>query len=259
MAKIKLDISSLMPKLTCPNCGERYPSNSPACPVCGEPKPEKVKGEKKERPKIHFPTRPVASTASATEGTAERAGAILSGRWQLMFALILTAAVLLAVAVLAISGDAPGVGTPARQQGSTAPAESQGSAITISDTYLPTPSPSPEPTPEVAQNPITSMEIVFLNNPLGPDVTLNKDGQIGLQLELRTFPQNANVAQNWSSSNENILVVDNTGYVQVVGVDPINGSNATITVECGGKEASIIIRVPQYQAQHLKENKYNAG
>ncbi|GEM_PF-877127 len=260
MAKFKLDINALVPKVTCPNCGMRYPFNASLCPECGEPKPEKERGEGKlGKLKLRFPSRAAAGTASFMEGTAEKAGAILNGRWQLMFALILAAAVLLAVVVLAVNGDAPGVGTPAKQQGSTVSVESQGSAITISDTYLPTPSPSPEPTPEVVQNPITSMEIVFLNNAIGPDVTLNKDGQLSLQLELRTFPQNAQVTQTWSSSNEKILTVDNTGLVTVVGVDPVNGSNATIKVECGGLEASVIIRVPQYQAQHLKANQFNMG
>ena len=53
---------------------------------------------------------------------------------------------------------------------------------------------------------------------LPPDVTLNKDGQIELQLELRTFPQNVDVTPEWSSSNENILTVDQTGKVTVIGV-----------------------------------------
>ena len=259
MAKLKFDLGSLMPKVTCPNCGERYPFNAPLCPQCGEPKPQKAKGEGREKPKLRFPIRAAASTSSTMEGSAERVGAVLNGRWQLMFALILALAVLLAVVVLAVNGDAPGVGTPAKQQGSSIPVGDTPGAITISDTYLPTPSPSPEPTPEVVQNPITSMEITFLNNGTGPDITLNKDGQLAIQLELRTFPQNANVKQHWSSSNENIMVVDDTGLVQVVGVDPVNGSNATITVECGGLEAKLIIRVPQYQAQHLKNNQYNAG
>lgn len=250
----KFDISSLVPKVECPNCGTRYPFNNDSCPECGEPKPEKPKGEGRKL-NIRFPSRAAASTASFMEGTAEKAGALLNGRWQMVFALIMAAIVLLSVGVLALSGEKAGVSVPAGS-GSN-PGGS--SAITISDTYLPTPSPSPEPTPEVAQNPITSMEITFLNNGIGPDVTLNKDGQIALQLELRTYPQNADVKQVWSSSNENILTVDNTGFVQVVGVDPVNGSNATIKVECGGLEASVIIRVPQYQAPHLKNNLYNQG
>ncbi len=253
---MKLDINSLLPKVTCPNCGTRYPFNSALCPECGEPKPEKTRGDGEGGNAPLFPGRAAAGTASFIEGTGERLGAIINGRWQLVFALIMAAAVLLAVGVLAVSGDKPGVGDPSQQGGA---AQGPSSAITISDTYLPTPSPSPEPTPEVVENPITSMEIVFLNNAIGPDVTLNKDGQIAIQLELRTFPQNATVTQTWSSSNENILTVDQTGLVQVVGVDPVNGSNATIKVECGGLEATVIIRVPQYQAQHLKENKYNAG
>lgn len=253
----KFDINKLLPKVTCPACGAEYPFNAALCPDCGEPKPEKQRSDRAKR-KLRFPSRAAAGTVSFMEGTAEKAGALLNGRWQIAFAAILSLAVLLAVVVLTASGDAPGVATPAKQgSSSTAPVAS--SSITISDTYLPTPSPSPVPTPEVVQNPITSMEIVFLNNATGPDITLNKDGQISIQLELRTFPQNNDVKQNWSSSNENILTVDNTGLVQVVGVDPVNGSNAIIKVECGGLEASLIIRVPQYQAQHLKVNKYNAG
>lgn len=247
-------IDSLRPKITCPHCGTRYPSNQDLCPGCGQPKPEKPEGA--GRPAIRFPSRAVGDTSSAVEGTAERLGAIINGRWQLVFALIMSAAVVLAIVVLALSDDAPGVGSSAKPGNFS---NNQGTAITISDTYLPTPSPSPEPTPDVVQNPITSIQLVFLNAALGPDVTLNKDGQIGIQLECRYFPQDANVTPTWSSSNENILTVNETGYVQVVGVDPTNGSNATIKVECGGLEASVIIRVPQYQAQHLKENKYNAG
>ena len=236
-----------LPEITCQRCGEKYSVLHKQCPHCSAPRPKQN-------------TRAAATTASALSGTAARARAAVNGRWQMIFAGIMAAAVLLAVIVLIAGGESAPSSAPALPGNSSGNGnEGSGSAITISDTYLPTPSPSPEPTPEVETQTITSMELVFLNNTLPPDVTLNKDGQTELQLELRTFPQNVEVTPEWSSSNENILVVDQTGKVTVVGVDPVNGSNATITVKCGELEASSIIRVPQYQAAHLKENKYNAG
>ena len=238
-----------LPEITCQRCGKKYSVLQKKCPHCSAPRPKQN-------------TRAAATTSSAISGTVERARAAVNGRWQLVFAGIMAAAVLLAVIVLIVGGESTPSSTPALPGNSGNPGGSApegGSAITISDTYLPTPSPSPEPTPEVETQTITSMELVFLNSTLPPDVTLNKDGQIELQLELRTFPQNVDVTPEWSSSNENVLVVDQTGKVTVVGVDPVNGSNATVTVKCCGLEASSIIRIPQYQAAHLKENKFNAG
>ena len=238
-----------LPEITCQRCGKKYSVLQKKCPHCSAPRPKQN-------------TRAAATTVSALSGTAARARAAVNGHWQMVFAGIMAAAVLLAVIVLIAGGESAPSSAPAlpgNSGSSGSGSESGASAITISDTYLPTPSPSPEPTPEVEQQMITSMELVFLNSTLPPDVTLNKDGQTELQLELRTFPQNVDVTPEWSSSNENILTVDQTGKVTVVGVDPVNGSNATITVRCCGLEASSIIRVPQYQAAHLKENRYNAG
>lgn len=234
-----------LPEITCPRCGKKYSVTRRQCPHCNAARPKQN-------------TRAAATTASALSGTAERARAAMDGHWQLVFAGILAASVLLAVIVLIVGGESSPTATPSLP-GSSTGSNNSGSAITVSDTYLPSPSPSPVPTPEVQEATITSMELVFLNQTLAPDVTLSKDGQTEIQLELRTFPQNVDVTPEWSSSNENILVVDQTGKVTVVGVDPVNGSNATITVKCCGLEASSIIRVPQYQAAHLTENRYNAG
>lgn len=235
---------SLLPQSECPRCGYMYSSLRMRCPKCNSPR-------------VTRSSRAVNTSADLVDSPATRRRLETFGRWQMIFAAILTLTVVLAVAVLALSGD--GSPRPAKtpsQSGSQSGGASGAEAVTISDTYLPTPSPSPEPTPEVDQNAITSMEMIFLNKTVGPDITMSNDGELAIQLECRVFPQNANVEMVWSSSDERILTVDQTGLVQVVGVDPNNSSNATITVTAGGREASVIIRVPYYQAIHLTDNKF---
>ena len=85
---------------------------------------------------------------------------------------------------------------------------------------------------------------------------MSNAGEISIQLECRTFPQNADAVIEWSSSDENILIVDDTGLVTIVGVDPGYSVSATITAKVGDLSANVIIRVPYYQAAYLTDNRY---
>ena len=241
----------LIPEITCQRCGFKFSGLKSRCPKCGAPR-------------AHQSTRAAATTASATEGTAARARAQVNGQWQLAFAGILVITVLLATVVLIAGGGDNSVRVPA-----DAPSQgSQGSdtqpGISITDTYLPSPSPSPEPTPEGPDpNAITSLQLIFLDSPLESEITMSNAGEISMQLECRTFPQNADAKIEWSSSDENVLVVDDTGLITIVGVDPAYSLSATVTAKVGELSASIIVRVPYYQAAYLTDNRYmnakNAG
>ncbi|MBQ2896110.1 MAG: hypothetical protein IJE26_05325, partial [Oscillospiraceae bacterium] len=234
----------------CQRCGFKYSGLKTSCPKCGAPRANQS-------------TRAAATTASVSEGTAARARAQVNGQWQLIFAGILLVTVLLAVVVLIAGGGDNSVRVPADSpsQGSQGDAQ-QG--ISISDTYLPSPSPSPEPTPEGPDpNAITSLQLVFLDTPLESEFTMSNAGELSAQLECRTFPQNVNAVIEWSSSDDTVLAVDDTGLITIVGVDPSASQSATITAKVGELTASVIVRVPYYQAAYLTENRYmdakNAG
>ena len=99
-------------------------------------------------------------------------------------------------------------------------------------------------------------QLVFLDTPLETEFTMSNAGELSAQLECRTFPQNANAVVEWSSSDENILTVDDTGLITIVGVDPGYSLSATITAKVGELSANVIVRVPYYQAAYLTDNRY---
>jgi len=241
----------LIPEITCQRCGFKYSGLKSRCPKCGAARANQS-------------TRAAATTASVTEGTAARARAQVNGQWQLIFAGILVVTVLLAVVVLIAGGGDNSVRIPADSPSQVGQSGDAQQGISISDTYLPSPSPSPEPTPEGPDpNAITSLQLIFLDSPLESEITMSNAGEISMQLECRTFPQNANAVIEWSSSDENVLIVDDTGLITIVGVDPSYSLSATVTAKVGELSASVIVRVPYYQAAYLTENRYmdakNAG
>ena len=230
----------LIPQITCRRCGTTYSGLKRHCPDCKAPRP-------------NMTTRAPVTTAGATEGTLAHARAEVNGRWQMIFAGILALAVVLAVAVLVISGDEGG--SPAVNPPSQSGHKGQSTAVSLGDTYLPSPMPTPEPTPEGTPAPIiTGLELTFLNRAVAPDISITNDGEMSLQLDVRWFPATAKVTPVWTSSNEKILTVDQTGLVTIVGADPNSWATATITVECAGLSAKTLIHVPNYQAVHLENN-----
>ncbi len=231
----------LIPEITCRRCGNKYSGLKTRCPKCGAPRASQT-------------TRTAATTASAAEGSAAYARAEVNGRWQLIFAGILAAAVILAVVVLVASGSGTSAGSATT--GTSGSATTDATGVTVSDTYLPSPSPSAEPTPVGTEAPaITSIGLIF-GDKEQTDITISNAGELQLQFAARTYPVNAGVTVEWSSDNESILTVDQTGLVTVVGADPEKVIHATITAKCGDVSASCIIYVPYYQASYLTNNAY---
>ena len=232
-----------IPENTCRRCGTKYPGMRTRCPKCGAPR-------------TNQPTRVPPTTASVTPDTAAYDRAANNMRWQFIFGGILLVALILAVVVLILTGTGGDKGSTANpgSQGATVP----GDPVTIvGDINLPSPSPSPEPTPEASPTPpITSMAITFLNDTKS-DITVSNPGELVVDLDCAIFPNVEGLTVKWSSSNETVLTVDQSGTFTIVGALPGQVIHATVIAECAGLKASCIVYVPGSQATYLTENLYD--
>lgn len=242
---------AVIPEITCRRCGSTYSGLRSRCPKCGAPR-------------INQPTRVPPTTASATQQTAASARSAVNIRWQFVFAAVLVLALILAV-VGVVSGGKNG-GSSASASSGAAQTGTTGSATYIA-ADLPTPSPSPEPTPDASPTPmIESMAITFLNKTITrnemtltePLTTFTTYGiNYNIDLDLSVYPAIDNLQVTWRSSNENILTVEEHGFVTVVGASPDMEVHAAIFVEAGGMEDYVVIRIPAFQAYYLTDNRFN--
>ena len=232
---------AVIPEITCRRCGSKYSGLRNRCPKCGAPR-------------INQPTRVPPTTAAATPQTAANARSAVNIRWQFIFAGVLLLALILAVVVLVNGGSGKSSGSTSGGAGSAA-----APAYIAAD--LPTPSPSPEPTPDASPTPvIESMAITFLNRTIdNHSMTLTNAGEIfDIDLDVTTYPASDGLPVTWKSTNEKILVVNERGFITVVGASPNRTVHAGIIAECGGLQEYVTVYIPAFQAAYLKENLYDA-
>ena len=122
---------NIIPEVKCRRCGESFSSMRSRCPNCGTRR-------------VSQSTRSPATPPSTVSGTAAYARASANTRWQLIFGLILVAAVILAVVVMVSTGLSDIDNATAKTQASMPMA----SAVTELVETAPTPSPTPTPTVE---------------------------------------------------------------------------------------------------------------
>lgn len=190
----------LIKKTICPKCGQEYSVLRAECPYCGTRFRDKS-------------ARTSQSTDAVRKGTSAAAKAEVNTKWQLVFGACLVLAVIVAVIVL-VSTSIEGkyeVAAP-----SPTPSE------TVTPT--PTPTPTPEPTPTVE-----SLTITFLGQPIA-----NNQFSAGIgsstQLGVSIYPVEIEGPVEWSSSEETIATVDDTGKVTAVGAGWV-----TIVARCYGQ------------------------
>jgi len=150
---------------------------------------------------------------------AKRAG--VNTKWQMIFGTVLLAAVILAVIVLVSSSLNGGVlSTPSP----TLP------PVTAPPSSTPSPSPSPSPTPEVS-----GITITFY----GEEATdFSMDIGATTQLNYILYPLDVTAEVTWSTEDETIATVDETGLVTAVGAGWTN-----VVAECYGVSTTCIVRV----------------
>lgn len=200
---------SVIPRVTCRRCGREFSGARSRCPYCGT---RRVKST----------DRVPMGTASENPGTPASERAAVNTKWQMIFGLILLAAVVLAVIVLVSVSLSSSKKEPNSSE--TLPPVQTQTAETASPTPTATPSPTPTPTPQAE---VSSITLSYGGKTLTEFAV--GVGQ-SVQIKATVYPVDAEAEVTWSSGDTSILTVDQEGNVKGV-----KKGNSKITVECGGK------------------------
>ena len=173
------------------------------------------------------------TTPSTVKGTPAYERAETNTKWQIIFGLILVAAVILAVIVMVTTGlnGLDGNGTSARV--TTPPATEAPPTIDAA----PTPSPTPTPTVE-------AIKIFNFNNEIKTDFTMHMgDAPVSLKATAYPVEQFTNARFNWSCSDDSLMritVSDDTSECKCEILGTRNGG-VKLTCECNGTELTLVV------------------
>lgn len=197
-------------RVICPKCGEEHSAFRQGCPNCG------ARRQSKSR-------RTGAQSDTVRRGSAAASRREADSRWQMLFGLCLVAAVIIAVIVLIVTTVKGGYETY------FTPSPSPSESIDISPSLSPSPSPSPTPTVE------SIMITYFGSEKTGFTMHV---GDNPIQLGATIVPIEITDGITWSSSDESVITVDQTGLVEAVG----NGT-AYVIVRCYNGAAECLVDV----------------
>ncbi len=194
---------SFIPQITCRRCKRRFSALRSRCPHCGA---------RKEA----APGRAQPTTEQAQEQRQKSANP--NARWQMIFGIILLAAVIIAVIALVSMSLHPPAPSPSP-----------------SPSFEPTPSPSPTPTPTPTPT-VESITVAFAGSEL-TDFTL-RTTWAPLQLTATVYPVSDDVVVRWRTTDTSVITVSDNGLVTAVGA-----GTAYLVVECGAiaKEFKVIV------------------
>lgn len=222
---------SVIPQVECKRCGKVFSALRPRCPYCGTRR-------------VKTGDRVPMTTASQNRGTPAAERAVLNTKWQMIFGLILLAAVVLAVIALVTIGlNDSKVDTASAAQ--NAPVANTAAPVTptesVPQTSEPEASAEPEPqeseTPEPSASPepqgVQSITLTFLGSPRSEFATAVGDE---VQLKAQVYPASDAEIQ-WESADPGVATV-NDGVVKGV-----KSGTTTITATCDGVTAKCIVYV----------------
>lgn len=209
---------SFIPKTTCTRCHRQYPSTRQSCPYCGEKKPREL-------------NRTIPEADSAVRGTQASARSSENLNWQMIFGTLLVLAVLAAVIVMVstginkdISGSPDSLGQKSEDKAEDAVSDGEeipGAAATAIPTQ------TPEPTAVPTEVPLVNSVAITYNTYDEPEFTAGVGETV--QLDCAFYPINNELTVTWSSSDESVATVDQTGLVTGVG-----SGQCEIYAEVGG-------------------------
>ncbi len=212
---------SMIPEVKCRRCGETFSSLRSRCPNCGTRR-------------VTQSSRTPAPTPGTVSGTAAYERAESNTKWQIIFGLILVAAVVLAVIVM-VTTSLEGADVKQQTTSITPPVVTE---------YVPVieeaPTPPPTPTPNVE-----GLRVMFYTTEIQTDFTIWVDDPIDLTVQVMPLTLQG-LKVDWKSGNEDILKVEKTDEyaVHVEAVD--DGSlpkSTTLTLTCAGFEKQLTVYV----------------
>ena len=207
----------IVPQTVCPRCHRKYAALRPSCPYC------RYKNEKE-------PHRPVPGSDSAVRDSAAANRAKENLSWQFLTGAVLIVLVIVAmIAVISVN-----------MQGRVDDEITIAAAEAVPDIEIettPVPDPTPSPTPSPTPAPVITSVQINLNGAMIDDFT-ERQG-VSIQLTASPYPQTVEVDIKWSSSDESVATVDDTGLVTMVG----SSGYCTITADAGTASATCIARV----------------
>ena len=209
----------MIPEVKCRRCGEVFSSMRSRCPNCGTRR-------------VTQSGRTPSPTPGTVKGTASYERAETNTKWQIIFGLILVAAVVLAVIVMVTTS----------LEG--ADVKQQSTAITppVVTEYVPVieeaPTPEPTPTPNVE-----GLRVMFYTTEIQNDFTIWVDDPIDLTVQIMPMTLSG-LRVDWKSSNEDILKVEKTDEYAVHVECLDNGSlpsSCKLTLTCAGFEKELTV------------------
>ena len=197
---------NIVPNTTCRRCHRQYPSFRSRCPYCGTKK-----------------TKTVRSVVPETDSTVPSSPAAKSAAEAVNLQMLIGGILLLAVIILTITIVSINVGRDVSEAENIQAQVDADAQITPPSPPTPSPSPQPSPAPQ-----ITSVTIGWDGRP-GYDY--NGNGFWGgpgeeYQMSVAWYPGEIACVPEWSSDNEEVATVDDTGKITLVAPGDV-----TITVK----------------------------
>ncbi len=209
----------MIPEVKCRRCGETFSSLRSRCPNCGTRR-------------VAQSGRTPGPTPGTVRGTAAYERAETNTKWQIIFGLILIAAVILAVIVM-VTSSLEGADVKQQTTSITPPV--------VTD-YVPVieaaPTPEPTPTPNVE-----GLRVMFYTTEIQNDFTIWVDDPIDLTVQVMPLTLQG-LKVDWESGNPDILKVENTDEyaVHIECID--DGSlpkSTTLKLTCAAYEKTLTV------------------
>lgn len=212
---------SVLPNTVCRRCHRQYASYHSSCPYCGTKRPREVR-------------RSVPESDSAVRGTPAARRVVEDINWQTVIGAALLICVMAAVIAVVSVNVRSRVDETAELNGAIAAEELEARQVAAETTAIPVPTPTPEPTPTPVA--VTAIEIV--------SPVWNYESRTGfmegtgttVDLDANVYPLSEGITVKWSSTDDSIASVDDTGLVTVTGTN--SGDWCDIVASAGGQEAT---------------------
>jgi len=221
---------SVIPQVKCRRCGESFSALRSNCPNCGTRR-------------VTQSGRTPAPTPSTVKGTAAYERAETNTRWQMIFGLILVAAVILAVIVM-VSTSLNGLDNQSGKGSSNNIVATPTPTVNTAPTVEPPPTPTPTPTPTVE-----AINIQCFGTDVKDEFTMSLSRDPKIELQATVLPMEVFTTENthltWKSSDESLFICTPSEDTRKCTVEMLQTSATpgTLTVSCNGYTVELMVRL----------------